>query len=1003
MDHPDGKARRVALDLANTIPGQKTTQAWLEKMKTAAPEVKAEIVAMLGRRGDQGALPFLFDALNDKDEIVRMSAIEASAALGGPKALPQLLAFLKTDRAGEIQKTAEILGRLPGDETTAAIAGALPSVSPESRAALIEVLGLRRAKDFVETIFPYTGNDSRSVRVAAIKVLGDLADASALPRLIQVLLNTESSGEQAAARKAVVALCRQVPDAESQSDALLEALGKAKSAKQKAVLMKAIAQIGTQKGLEAIVAEIGVEDEAVRDGAIRALADWEDIRAATDMLQVARSAELPAHRILALQGYIRVIGGAKLSPDAKLEMYKKASSAAERPEEKRLVLSGLAGIKTVESLEAVGGFLDDVDFRSEAALTAVTIALPQNENEEGLRGEIVESVLTKALGSISDVETRRQVQEYLAILQRPDEANLALGKPVKASVHHQLDFTPEKAVDGDKRKYSHWDGVSWPCWFQVDLTEAVRIESVHILFYWDDSRYCQYTVEASTDETHWTQVADRSQTREKSTFRGDLHVFEPIEARYVRINILRNSANTAAHIVELSVYGEGKTPARLFAPEFDEEGFTDLFNGRDLTGWTGNTEGYVAEDGKIVVHPELGGGNLYTAKEYADFILRFEFKLTPGANNGLGIRAPLEGNAAYLGMELQILDNTDDQYKDLKPYQYHGSIYGVVPAKREFLKPVGEWNTEEVIARGKRITVILNGHTIVDADIGPAIESGTMDGQEHPGLKRTSGHIGFLGHGSRVEFRNLRIKELPPAEKEEGFESLFDGSTLTGWKIHQGLPDGVGGKWTVEDGAIAGVQDPPGQGGFFTTERSFRDFDLRLESKIDWPFDSGVFLRVGPDGKSHQVTLDYRSGGEIGGIYCPWTQGFVSHCAEGMDLWKKDEWNDLRIVCEGEPARIRVWLNGRLITDFQHTEETTRGVPEAGTICLQVHPGGKASIKARRCFRNIRIREIASEIELRRQGCQGRWSALLGAPGEARKEIRLRRFPLPWGEGGPSG
>ncbi len=188
--------------------------------------------------------------------------------------------------------------------------------------------------------------------------------------------------------------------------------------------------------------------------------------------------------------------------------------------------------------------------------------------------------------------------------------------------------------------------------------------------------------------------------------------------------------------------------------------------------------------------------------------------MTPGANNGLGIRTPLESNAAYAGMELQILDNTADQYKDLKPYQYHGSIYGVAPAKRGFLKPVGEWNTEEVIARGKRIMVKLNGHTIVDADIGPAIESGAMDGQEHPGLKRTSGHIGFMGHGSRVEFRNLRIKECSSAEveKEEGFESLFDGATLTGWKIHEGLPDGVGGKWTVENGAIAGVQDPPGQG-----------------------------------------------------------------------------------------------------------------------------------------------------------------------------------------------
>ncbi|HUU16217.1 MAG TPA: DUF1080 domain-containing protein [Sedimentisphaerales bacterium] len=190
------------------------------------------------------------------------------------------------------------------------------------------------------------------------------------------------------------------------------------------------------------------------------------------------------------------------------------------------------------------------------------------------------------------------------------------------------------------------------------------------------------------------------------------------------------------------------------------KGFVRLFNGKDMTGWTGNTKGYTAEDGKIVLHPERGSGNLYTVGEYGDFIFRFEFKLTPGANNGLAIRAPLSGDAAYSAMELQILDNTAPKYKDLKPYQFHGSIYGVVPAKRGYLKPIGEWNSEKVIAKGRRIKVILNGTTIVDADIDEASTPKTMDGRDHPGLKRDKGNIGFCGHGDYLEFRNLRIKSL---------------------------------------------------------------------------------------------------------------------------------------------------------------------------------------------------------------------------------------------------
>ena len=211
----------------------------------------------------------------------------------------------------------------------------------------------------------------------------------------------------------------------------------------------------------------------------------------------------------------------------------------------------------------------------------------------------------------------------------------------------------------------------------------------------------------------------------------------------------------------LCIFASGQSPAEEPAAE-DDQGFVSLFDGTSLAGWVGAVEGYAAEEGSLVCVPEKGG-NLYTEKEYSDFILRFEFKLTPGANNGLGIRAPLEGDAAYVGMELQILDDTAEQYKDLKPYQYHGSIYGVVPVKRGHQKPVGEWNQQEVTCQGRRVKVVLNGETVIDADIDEASTPATADGGDHPGLKNKTGHIGFLGHGSRVEFRNLRLKDLSAA------------------------------------------------------------------------------------------------------------------------------------------------------------------------------------------------------------------------------------------------
>jgi len=192
-----------------------------------------------------------------------------------------------------------------------------------------------------------------------------------------------------------------------------------------------------------------------------------------------------------------------------------------------------------------------------------------------------------------------------------------------------------------------------------------------------------------------------------------------------------------------------------------DEGFVSLFNGMNLEGWQGNTTDYVPRNGEMLVRPSRGGhGNLYTGKEYSDFIFRFEFQLTPGANNGLGIRAPLTGDAAYSGIELQILDNTAPVYANLKEYQYHGSVYGVIPAKRGYLKPVGQWNEQEVVVKGTHIKITLNGTVILDGDTAEASKNGTKDGRDHPGLKKTKGYIGFLGHGSKLKFRNIRIKEL---------------------------------------------------------------------------------------------------------------------------------------------------------------------------------------------------------------------------------------------------
>jgi hypothetical protein len=192
---------------------------------------------------------------------------------------------------------------------------------------------------------------------------------------------------------------------------------------------------------------------------------------------------------------------------------------------------------------------------------------------------------------------------------------------------------------------------------------------------------------------------------------------------------------------------------------YQSQAFASLFNGNDLTGWQAATEQYEVVDGAIVCK-EGSGGLLLTQDEYANFIARVQFRLPPGGNNGLAIRAPLNGDAAYQAFcELQVLDSEHPKYAKLDERQYHGSAYGMAAATRGYLRDVGQWNFQEVTVDGTRVKVELNGNVILDADLAEATDY--LAGKKHPGLTRMSGHFGFAGHTDPVEFRNVSIKRLP--------------------------------------------------------------------------------------------------------------------------------------------------------------------------------------------------------------------------------------------------
>lgn len=428
----------------------------------------------------------------------------------------------------------------------------------------------------------------------------------------------------------------------------------------------------------------------------------------------------------------------------------------------------------------------------------------------------------------------------------------------------------------------------------------------------------------------------------------------------------------------------------------------DLFNGKDLTGWTGDTKGYIAKDGNLVC--QKGAKNLATVKEYSDFAFNFEFKLEESGNNGIGIRVPKDGHASRDGMEIQVLDHNGKKYQGeakigdgtrklswLKPSQYHGSIYGVVPAKTGYLKPVGEWNQETIIALEDHIVVILNGAVIVDAFLDG------LDGGAHPGIKSRIGHLMLSGHSDHVEFRNLKVADYsaspskpnsktdntPPA----GFSSLFNGKDLKGWKglAHknansrralkgaelksaQATADEImRDHWNVVDGIL--TYDGTGQS--LCTAKDYGDFEFYIDWKIPPGADSGIYLRGTPQvqiwdpwdprvkkgapnpGTAAEWVAQYRNGRNLGsgGL---WNNRRWRNAPTVLADKKPGEWNTFLIRMVGD--KVTIWLNDKKIVDrvaLENYWDRTGMIPLVRKDQIELQHHGSELF-----FKNLYIREL---------------------------------------------
>ena len=532
----------------------------------------------------------------------------------------------------------------------------------------------------------------------------------------------------------------------------------------------------------------------------------------------------------ALRAFVRINGKAGSNVTQQVLRYRNALALTENKEIRDQIYKGLGKCNTLNAMRTLHLGLKEPNSKSTAADGLATIFLASPE----FQGQMTREWMQDGMSALSEVDQKAAVQKVMAkggmptgfytmftgqdlrgwkglvdnpIKRRNMSADTLAKKQVKADAvmrtgwyakDEELHFTGHGENLCSVKDYQDFEMyVDWK--IEKDGDAGIYLRGSPQVQIWDLARTNVGAQVGSGGLYNNTKnpknplkVADNP-IDEWNTFRiimkgervtvylnGELVVDQSILENYWDRKIpifVKDAIELQAHgnhITYRNIYVKELTPEPLYQVSEQEksEGFETLFDGSSLFNWTGNTVDYVPENGELAIYPKRGGkGNLYTQKEYGDFHMKFEFQLTPGANNGLGIRAPLAGDAAYVAMELQILDNTAPIYAKLQAYQYHGSVYGIIPAKQGFLKPVGEWNQQEVIAVGNKIKVILNGEVILDGDIAEATKSGTADHKEHPGLFNKTGHIGFLGHGDSLRFRNLRIKEIvepiAPAKKKK--------------------------------------------------------------------------------------------------------------------------------------------------------------------------------------------------------------------------------------------
>lgn len=816
-------SHRFLHSVLNSYPFEKDRKSLsmiLESLSSqTSPEKQASILYWMGDKKIANLSKLLAPFALSNNKVIQKAAISSLTKYGGDDVLPILAGLLISNDQSTVQLGQEALSSYHGD-----IAYTLASVFNKSsdigKKAILQLIANRKMEDQYALVYNQMfADNTKEVKSEAANTLQYVVTDKNLPDLF-TLLEQSDRDYIPALQGAINASLSSLP-AKEQMGIITARMEKST---KKQLYYPALANTGLQEAVDVITNAYDTESGAVKEAAFSALANRKSFDAIYTMLHIGRNSQNSEERSKVTDALVDVIGKSDKTGAVKYLYLREAMQFAQNNQQRNSILQMLSHTGHYQAMLYAASFMDHRELSESAALAVMNIALSNIEFAGAETVKLLNKAANTLRNSDADYQRQsinkyldetpqengfvsifngKNLEGWKGLVENPikraqmskKDLNSAQAKAdakVKVSwivENGELLFTGEGDNLCTVKEYGDFEMlVDWKLYEGPEPDAGIYLRGTPQVQIWDTARVNVGAQVGSgglynnqKNESKPSTVADQK-VGEWNTFRIRMvgeRVSVWLNGELVTDNVIlenywdRSQSIFPTEQIELQAHGskvayrdiyikelERPEPFKLSAEE-EKEGFELLFDGTHLDMWTGNKTDYVVESGDIVLYPSQSfGGNLYTKEQYDNFVFRFEFMLTPGANNGLGIRTPMEGDAAYVGMELQILDNEAPVYKDLQIYQYHGSVYGVIPAKRGYLKPTGEWNYQEVIADGDHIKVILNGTTILDGNIREASKNGTIDKQQHPGLLNKIGHIGFLGHGSMVKFRNIRIKEL---------------------------------------------------------------------------------------------------------------------------------------------------------------------------------------------------------------------------------------------------